>query len=98
MDTNMKYILRSPEAGVFYGEIKKADDITRVFVLKNARQIWYWDGAATLMQLSSQGTSRPELCKITVPVEEVTIMNVVQYMPCTEQAVASLDAVEPWVE
>lgn len=93
-----KYIFRSPEAGVFYGEIAEKDDATRVFTLKNVRQIWAWEGAATLMQLSVSGVKRPELCKITVPVSTMTIMNVVQYIPCTKEAVASLDAVEPWVE
>lgn len=94
-----KYILRSPEAGVFYGELTSSNlPESRMVTLKNARQIWYWEGAATLMQLAKMGTNRPYMCKFTVAVDEITIFNVSEIIPCTEEAMASIDAVEEWIE
>ena len=55
MEKIQKYILRSPDAGVFYGEIKNELDASRIIKMTNARQIWYWEGAATIMQLAKYG-------------------------------------------
>ena len=93
-----KFILRSPEAGVFYGEMEKDIDKTRIVKIKNARQIWYWDGAASLLQLAKYGTSKPNNCKITVMVDEITICNVCEVIPCTEEAIKSIDSVLEWKE
>lgn len=93
-----KYILRSPEAGVFYGEMTKEIDSSRIVTLTNARQIWYWEGAATLMQLAKTGTTKPYNCKFTVTVDEITICNVSEIIPCTVEAMESIDAVEEWRE
>ena len=98
MEKVQKYILRSPEAGVFYGELTKEIDSSRIITLKNARQIWYWEGAATLMQLSKFGTIKPNRCKFTVTVDEITICNVSEIIPCTEAAMDSIDAVPEWKE
>lgn len=93
-----KYILRSPEAGVFYGEMTKEIDSSRIVTLTNARQIWYWEGAATLLQLAKTGTAKPYNCKFTVTVDEITICNVSEIIPCTAEAMKSIDSVEEWKE
>ena len=63
-----------------------------------ARQIWYWEGAATLMQLAKYGTTKPQKCKFTVTVDEITICNVSEVIPCTEEAMKSIDFVAEWKE
>ena len=93
-----KYIVRSPEAGVFYGEMAKEIDSSRIVTLTNARQIWYWEGAATLMQLAMTGTTKPYKCKFTVTVDEIIICNVSEIIPCTEEAMESIESVEEWKE
>jgi DNA topoisomerase VI subunit B len=93
-----KYIVRSPEAGVFYGEMAKEIDSSRIVTLTNARQIWYWEGAATLMQLAKTGTTKPYKCKFTVTVDEIIICNVSEIIPCTEEAMESIESVEEWKE
>lgn len=93
-----KYILRSPEAGVFYGEMANEIDASRIAKLTNVRQIWYWEGAATLMQLAKYGTTKPDACKFTVIVDEITICNVSEIIPCTEEAMKSIDSVKEWKE
>ena len=93
-----KYIVRSPEAGVFYGEIENEIDASRIVTLKNARQFWYWEGAATILQLAKSGTAKPSKCKFTVTVDEITICNVSEIIPCTQEAMESLDKVAEWIE
>jgi hypothetical protein len=93
-----KVILRSPDAGVYYGEIAEKDDTTRTVTLNNARQIWYWEGAATLLQLAKYGTSKPESCRFTVTVDSIGIYNVSEIIPCTKEAVENLDSVKEWRE
>lgn len=98
MEKVQKYILRSPDAGVFYGEMINEIDSSRIAKLSNVRQIWSWEGAATLMQLSKTGSLKPDKCRITVAVNEMTICNVSEIIPCTEEAMANLDAIPEWKE
>ena len=94
MDKNQKSIVRCKGAGVFYGEIIKREG--DVMTLANVRQLWYWDGAASLMQLAKEGVSRPRNCKFTVTLDSVEVFNVIEVLPCTEQAVKSINAVAEW--
>lgn len=51
----MKYVIvRTYSAGVFAGELESRTG--QEVVLRNARRIWYWVGAATLSQLAMEGT------------------------------------------
>lgn len=88
------YIVRSPRAGVFFGNIKEhsGGEVT----MTNARRIWYWNGAASLSQLAIEGVKHPEKCKFTVTVPEMTILEVVEIIPCTDAAVANIKGIEEW--
>lgn len=94
IDKEQKYIVRSIEAGVFYGNIteKEGCEVT----MKNARCLWYWCGAASLNQLAEEGVKYPEDCKFTMPVEEVVITNACEIIGCSEQAIKCIDGVEVW--
>ena len=89
-----KVIVRANGAGVFFGELKEknGNEVT----MCNVRKIHYWDGAAAVEQLAVDGTSKPEECRFTVVVEEMTITNVLQIIPCTEKAIKSLTSVAVW--
>lgn len=89
-----KFIVRCDRAGVFYGEIVSRNG--REVEMKDVRNIWYWDGAATVMQLAAEGVSKPNTCKFSVPVESLVLLEAVQIIPCTDKAVESLDSVKPW--
>lgn len=94
---NQKYIIRGDKSGVFYGEIKERNpnDASNV-VFSNIRRIWYWDGAATCSQLALDGVAAPNNCKFTVTVAEIELTDVVELIPCTDEACASIDAVPVW--
>jgi len=89
-----KVIVRSNGAGVFFGELKELNG--DVATLCNARKLYYWDGAAAVEQLAVDGTQRPDNCKFTVVVDEITVMNVLQVLPCTEKSINSLSNVKVW--
>lgn len=91
---NKKVIIRADRAGVFFGTLKEKDggEVT----LTNARRLWYWDGAASISQLAKDGTTAPNNCKFTVTVEEITILGVIEIIPCTDKAIKSIEGVPEW--
>ncbi len=89
-----KVIVRANGAGVFFGELKEKNG-TEV-TMCNVRKLFYWDGAAAIEQLAVDGTSNPDGCKFTIIVDEMTITNVLQIIPCTEKAIKSLTSVKVW--
>jgi len=89
-----KFIVRAKDAGVFYGTIKERID--NEVTMANARCLWYWDGAASLMQLAMEGVTAPQNCKFTMPADEVTILDVCEILPCTEKAMKCIDKIAVW--
>lgn len=89
-----KVLVRADRAGVFYGEIEKRDGSE--VEMKNCRRIWYWDGAASLSQLAKEGVTRPDNCKFTVTIDSITILGVIEIIPCTEKAIKSIEGVPEW--
>lgn len=91
---NRYYIIRADRAGVFAGNIKERNgsEVT----LTNARRLWYWSGAATLSQMAMEGVKRPKECKFTMPVDEITILGIIEIIPCTPEAEKNIKEVEEW--
>ncbi len=91
---NQKVIVRADMAGVFFGEIKERNgsEVT----MQNVRRLWYWDGACSLSQLAVDGTANPGNCKFTVIVPEMTILGVIEIIPCSEKAIKSIEGVKEW--
>lgn len=87
-------IVRTKYAGVFAGYLKtrSGDEV----ILANARRIWYWDGAATLSQLSIDGTSKPENCKFPEAVSSVLLLGVIEILYPTVKAQNSIEGVPIW--
>lgn len=87
-------MVRTFSAGVFAGylESRKGKEAT----LRNARRIWYWDGAASLSQLATDGTSKPENCKFPCPVDSVMLTEVIEIIPITKKAKKSIEEVAVW--
>lgn len=88
------YIVRCDRAGVFFGQIKERTE--NEVVMTNVRKLWYWDGACAVEQLAVDGTTKPKSCQFTVTVDEMSVMNPVQIIPCTDKAVKSIKAVAEW--
>lgn len=89
-----KFIVRCDRAGVFYGEIEERNG--REIKLRNARCLWYWDGAATLLQLAAEGTKAAGNCKFTMTVDSLEILDAIELIPCTDEAIKSIEGVKEW--
>ena len=87
-------IVRTYSAGVFAGNL--AERTGKEGTVKNARRIWYWDGAASLSQLAVEGTKTPENCKFPCAVPEVILTEIVEILPCSKVAEKSIKAVPVW--
>lgn len=94
VDSNKYYIIRTEQAGVFFGHIKErtGNEVT----MTDVRRLWYWEGAASLSQMAVDGVSRPHDCKFTVTVPEMTILGVIEIIPCTDKAMGSILGVKEW--
>lgn len=89
-----KVIIRADRAGVFYGTLaeKNGNEVT----LTDCRRIWYWSGAASLSELALSGVTSPGDCKFTVTVQSITILGVIEIIPCSDQAVKCIESVPVW--
>ena len=89
-----RVMCRTYSAGVFAGELesRKGQEV----VLRNARRIWYWSGAASLSQLAMEGTSDPGNCKFPCPVDRVELLQAIEIIDMRDEAWISIAAVPIW--
>ena len=89
-------IVRTYSAGVFAGELvsRKGKEV----VLKNARRLWRWAGAASLSELAMEGTKKPTECKFPCPVEQVELTEAIEIISTTANAEKSIKGVPVWAQ
>ena len=93
---NKKVIVRCDRAGVFYGTITEFNPTTAEATIKDCRRLWYWEGAASLSQLAVDGVKVPNNCKFSVVVPEMCVMQVIEVIPCSKEAIKSIEDVKVW--
>jgi hypothetical protein len=91
---NEYVIIRADRAGVFAGNIESREG--QEVLLKNARRLYYWDGACSLSQLAKEGTKSPDQCNFTVTLASIEILGVIEIIPCTAIAESSIKGVKEW--
>ena len=96
--TGKKVIVRSYGAGVFFGILKEKTTTNGVVevVLTNSRRLWYWSGACSLSQLATEGVKTPQGCKFSVSVPEICIEQVIEIIPCSDEAIKNIESVSIW--
>ena len=94
MKSKKYVIVRTYTAGVFAGELESRRG--QEVVLRNARRLWYWDGAATLSQLAMEGTKKPENCKFPMAVDRVELLQAIEILAVTKDARKSIESVPVW--
>lgn len=91
----MKYVIaRTYSAGVFAGYLEKR--VGREVILRDARRLWYWEGAASLSQLAMSGTSLPDKCKFPESVDRVELLEAIEILDVSEAAQNSINSVKVW--
>lgn len=89
-----KVIVRGDRSGVFFGTL--ADRNGREVKLEKCRRLWYWDGAASISQLATDGTMKPNQCKFTVTVDEIVILDAIEIIVCSDNASKKIEGVREW--
>ena len=87
-------IARTYSAGVFAGELVSREG--KEVVLRNARRLWFWDGAASLSQLAVSGTSTPQNCKFPGAVSRVTLLDLIELLDVSPEGRQSIESVPLW--
>ena len=90
-----KYVVRMDRAGVFFGEIKEADE--NHIIMTNVRKLWFWAKASAVEQLAVDGEGDSENAKYTLVIEELEMYDKpIQILKCTDKAEKSLSEVPAW--
>lgn len=87
-------IVRGDHSGVFFGRL--ASEEGQTVELTDCRHIWYWDGAANTAEIALRGVSKPRNCKIVAPVGRLRVLDAIEVIDCTPEAVESLTGVPEW--
>jgi len=91
----LKYVIaRTQSAGVFAGYLESKSG--KEIVLRNARRLWYWSGAASLSQLAVDGTKKPGECKFPVEVSRIELTETIELLDVTKKAQKSIAGVAVW--
>ena len=87
-------IVRTYSAGVFAGTLisRKGQEV----VLKNARRLWYWKGAASLSQLAVDGVLCPNDCKFPCAVSRIELLQAIEILDVSARARLSIEGVPIW--
>ena len=87
-------IIRCKEAGIHAGILKSKEG--NEVMLTQSRRLWFWAGAASISQLAKSGTTKPDECKFAVELEEITLLGVIEIIPCTSKAIQSIQSCSEW--
>lgn len=91
----MEYVIvRTYSAGVHAGYMEKKEG--KVVTLRKSRRFYYWDGAATLSQLATEGVTSPENCKFPCEVDKIILTESIEIISVTEKAKISINEVKVW--
>ena len=91
-----KVLVRGDRSGVFFGTITARDG--QEVTLEDVRHIWFWAGAANTAEMSVSGVSRPDECKFVVPAPKILVLDAIEVLDCTAEAIESLESVPVWSE
>lgn len=88
---NHKCLVRSYDAGVYFGTVTKVDGET--VKIENVRNIWRWEGASCLSQIANDGIRGG---KVSPAVSSMVLNRCCQIIPCTEKAIKNLEEQRLW--
>ena len=85
-------IIRTYSAGVHVGYVKNHEGITAELI--NSRRMWNWkEKAAELNQMAMEGCKSD---KFSMAVPKITVVGVIEVIPCSEKAKNYLQAIKEW--
>lgn len=88
-------MVRTYSAGVHCGILKERKG--KEVILLNSIRIWKWSGAASLSQLSMEGTNKPNDCKFGMTITtDLLLTEAIEVIEMTLIAQESIKNVTPW--
>ena len=87
-------MIRTYSAGVHYGLLKERNG--KEVTLLDSTRVWYWSGAASLSQLATEGTTKPNDCKLTVILPELILTEAIEIIYMTATSINNLNSVKKW--
>lgn len=88
---NKKCLVRSCDAGVYFGTVTKVDGET--VRVENVRNIWQWEGASCLSQIANDGICGGNVSPV---VGSMVLNRCCQIIPCTNKAINNLEGQPVW--
>ena len=89
-----KVIVRGKDSSVFYGTLAEKNGAE--VKLERVRRLWRWEGACSTFQIAKEGVKNPAGCKFTGSVSSIVVCDVAEILPCTDEAIANIEAVPEW--
>lgn len=86
-----KVLVRSYDAGVYFGTLEDMEG--EQVKMRDARNIWRWEGATCLPQVANDGIKGGRVSQV---VSKMVINRVCQIMPLTEAAINNLESQPVW--
>ena len=90
---NTKVLVRSYDAGVYFGTLVETNGDGTTVKLEKVRNIWKWEGASCLSQIANDGIKDG---KVSPVVDSMVLMRVCQIIPLSEKAIANLEGFKVW--
>jgi hypothetical protein len=90
-----KVLIRSYASGVHFGTLE-SEEFTpsgKVVKLLNSRRIHYWQGAASLSQIATDGIQKG---RVAVVLPLIEVVNVIETIPLSESAIDNLEKQPVW--
>lgn len=89
-----KVMVRTYSAGVHFGELIQKSG--QQAILKDSRRVHYWVKAASLSQLSQEGSGDLSECRIAMTIPEILLDRVIEVIPMSDKAIKNLYGAKEW--
>ena len=86
--------IRTYSAGVHFGYLKSRNG--KEVELVNAIRVYYWDGACSLSELATNGSTKIDECKYAVTVPHIILTEAIEIIDVTEKAKVQMEGAKRW--
>lgn len=86
--------IRTYSAGVHFGYLKSRKG--KEVELINAIRVYYWDGACSLSELATNGSTKIAKCKYAVTVPHIVLTEAIEIIDVTEKAKEQMEGAKRW--
>jgi len=91
-----KVLIRANTAGIHIGTLSAISENGEIVKLTDTRRVHYWDGAASISQMATEGVKNAIECRFSVVVPVNYISGVSERIPLTPDAIKNLESVPIW--